>query len=63
MRNSTKLKKILEDNTIGLSTSNHNWQMSIINFKTKERYQVEGKSFTEVINKAFKQYGIGRRRL
>lgn len=53
MRNSTKLKIILQSNVVGFSFSDK-WEMSVINSKSKKRDQFEGKSFSEIINKAYK---------
>jgi hypothetical protein len=52
MRTNTKLKKILEENTIGLSFSD-SWEMTTINLKTRERRQFSGKTFSEMVGKAY----------
>jgi len=56
MRTSTKLKKILEVHTVGLSYSDA-WEMTTINFQTKERKQFTGKTFSEMISKAYSDFG------
>ena len=53
MRNTTKLKRILEHHVVGLSMSDDNWEISIINSETKRRIQISGKSYSEIIRKAF----------
>jgi len=60
MRNTTKLKKILEDHVIGLSMSDDHWEMSIINSETKRRIQISGKSYSEIIRKAFDAVKVKR---
>jgi hypothetical protein len=56
MRTNTKLKKILEENTVGLSYSDA-WEMTTINLQTKERKQFNGKTFSEMVSKAFTDLG------
>jgi len=56
MRTNTKLKKILEENTVGLSYSDA-WEMTMINLKTRERRQFSGKTFSEMISKAYSFVG------
>jgi hypothetical protein len=52
MRTNTKLKKILLGNTAGLSYSEM-WEMTVIDLKTKKRTQFSGKTFSELISKAY----------
>jgi len=57
MRNSTKLKMILKENTIGISYGDEGWHISIVrNDKPQHRIQVNGKSFSAVINAAFRSF-------
>jgi hypothetical protein len=62
MRTNTKLKKILDEHTVGLSYSDV-WEMTTINLKTGERKHFDGKTFSEMIGKAFIDYGKHRRRI
>ena len=62
MRTSTKLKKILEVHTVGLSYSDA-WEMTTINFQTKERKQFTGKTFSEMISKAYSDFGKYKKKL
>jgi hypothetical protein len=55
MRTNTKLKKILEENTVGLSFSDM-WEMTTIHLKTKERRQFSGKTFSEMVGKAYGEF-------
>jgi hypothetical protein len=55
MRTNTKLKKILEEHTVGLSYSD-DWEMTMINLKTKERKQFHGKTFSEMLTKAYSEF-------
>jgi len=56
MRTNTKLKKILEENTVGLSYSDV-WEMTMINLRTRERRQFSGKTFSEMISRAYSSVG------
>ncbi len=56
MRTNTKLKKILEEHTVGLSYSDV-WEMTTINLQTRERKQFNGKTFSEMISKAYADFG------
>jgi hypothetical protein len=55
MRTNTKLKKILEKNTIGLSYSD-TWEMTVIDLITKQRKQYNGKTFSEMIGKSYAEF-------
>jgi len=55
MRTNTKLKKILEVNTVGISFSEM-WEMTVINLKTKSRKQFSGKTFSEMVGKAYAEF-------
>jgi hypothetical protein len=61
MRTNTKLKKILEEHTVGLSYSDV-WEMTIINLKTRDRKQFNGKTFSEMISKAYSDFGKYRKK-
>jgi hypothetical protein len=61
MRTNTKLKKILEEHTVGLSYSDV-WEMTIINLKTRDRKQFNGKTFSEMIGKAYSDFGKYRKK-
>ncbi|HET9825672.1 MAG TPA: hypothetical protein VFP87_10060 [Chitinophagaceae bacterium] len=52
MRTNTKLKLILHEHTVGLSYSDA-WEMTTINLRTRERKQFSGKTFSEMIGKAY----------
>ena len=52
MRTNTKLKKILEEHTVGLSYGDI-WEMTTINLQTSERKQFNGKTFSEMVSKAY----------
>jgi len=54
MRSSTKLKKILENNTVAFSFGLNLWSITVIDFKNKKRTQFSGKTFSEVVNNAHK---------
>jgi len=56
MRTNTKLKKILEEHTVGLSYSDV-WEMTTINLQTRDRKQFNGKTFSEMISKAYADFG------
>jgi hypothetical protein len=56
MRTNTKLKKILEEHTVGLSYSEL-WEMTTIDLKTRERKQFHGKTFSEMVTKAYSDFG------
>jgi len=56
MRTNTKLKKILEEHTVGLSYSDA-WEMTTINLHTRERMQFNGKTFSEMVSKAYSELG------
>jgi hypothetical protein len=56
MRTNTKLKKILEEHTVGLSYSDV-WEMTTINLQTSQRKQFNGKTFSEMISKAYADFG------
>jgi len=62
MRTNTKLKKILEGHTVGLSYSDA-WEMTTINLQTKERKQFTGKTFSEMIGKAYSDFGKYKKKL
>ena len=62
MRTNTKLKKILEEHTVGLSYSDA-WEMTTINLQTRERKQFNGKTFSEMISKAYADFGKYRKKL
>ena len=62
MRTNTKLKKILEEHTVGLSFSDV-WEMTTINLHTRERKQFNGKTFSEMISKAYADFGKYRKKL
>jgi hypothetical protein len=62
MRTNTKLKKILEEHTVGLSYS-ETWEMTIINLQTRERKQFNGNTFSEMINKAYIDFGKYKKKL
>jgi len=62
MRTNTKLKKILEEHTVGLSYS-ETWEMTIINLQTRERKKFNGNTFSEMINKAYIDFGKYKKKL
>ena len=62
MRTNTKLKKILEKHTVGLSYSDI-WEMTTINLQTSERKQFNGKTFSEMISKAYSDFGKYRKKV
>ena len=62
MRTNTKLKKILEEQTVGLSYSDA-WEMTTINLRTRERKQFNGKTFSEMITKAYADFGKYKKKL
>ena len=53
MRSSTKLKKILDSNTVGFSFGLNLWSMTVIDFNNKKRTQFSGKTFSEVVSNAY----------
>ena len=53
MRSSTKLKKILDSNTVGFSFGLNLWGMTVIDFNNKKRTQFNGKTFSEVVSNAY----------
>ena len=61
MRTNTKLKKILEEHTVGLSFSDI-WEMTTINLQTSERKQFTGKTFSEMTSKAYSDFGKYRKK-
>ena len=61
MRTNTKLKKILEEHTVGLSFSDI-WEMTTINLQTSERKQFNGKTFSEMVSKAYSDFGKYRKK-
>jgi hypothetical protein len=61
MRTNTKLKKILEEHTVGLSYSDV-WEMTTIHLKTRDRKQFNGKTFSEMISKAYSDFGKHRKK-
>jgi len=61
MRTNTKLKKILEKHTVGLSYSDI-WEMTTINLQTSERKQFNGKTFSEMVSKAYSDFGKYRKK-
>jgi len=62
MRTNTKLKKILEEHTVGLSYGDI-WEMTTINLQTSERKQFNGKTFSEMISKAYSDFGKYRKKV
>jgi hypothetical protein len=62
MRTNTKLKKILEEHTVGLSYSDA-WEMTTINLRTRERKQFNGKTFSEMISKAYTDFGKYKKKM
>ena len=62
MRTNTKLKKILEEHTVGLSYTDV-WEMTTINLQTRERKQFNGKTFSEMISKAFADFGKYKKKI
>jgi len=56
MRTTTKLKKILEKNTIGISISADGWSITVISIDrpTIKRINFNDTSFSKVIDKAFR---------
>ena len=62
MRTNTKLKKILEEHTVGLSYSDV-WEMTTIDLQTRERKQFNGKTFSEMISKAYADFGKYNKKL
>ena len=54
MRSSTKLKKILDSNTVAFSFGSNLWSITVIDFINKKRTQFNGKTFSEVVNNAYK---------
>jgi flagellar hook-basal body complex protein FliE len=54
MRSSTKLKKLLDNNTVAFSFGSNLWSITVIDFKNKKRTQFNGKTFSEVVNNAYK---------
>ena len=61
MRTNTKLKKILEEHTVGLSYSDI-WEMTTINLQTSERKQFNGKTFSEMVSKAYSDFSKYRKK-
>ncbi len=62
MRTNTKLKKILEEHTVGLSYTDV-WEMTTINLQTRESKQFNGKTFSEMISKAFADFGKYKKKI
>jgi len=62
MRTNTKLKKILEEHTVGLSYS-ESWEMTMISLRTRERKQFNGKTFSEMISKAYSDHGKNKKKI
>ena len=62
MRTNIKLKKILEEHTVGLSYSDV-WEMTTIHLRTRERKQFNGKTFSEMIGKAYSEFGKFKKKL
>ena len=55
MRTTTKLKKILEKNTIGISLGAEGWSIAVISIdKSIKRINFNDTSFSKVIDKAFR---------
>jgi hypothetical protein len=54
MRSSTKLKKLLDNNTVAFSFGSNLWHITVIDFKNKKRTQFNGKTFSEVVNNAYR---------
>ncbi len=55
MRNNTKLKKILTNNTIGISMDEDEWHVTVISAHVPgRRVQYNAGSFSKVIDKAYK---------
>jgi len=61
MRTNTKLKRILDKHTVGLSYSD-TWEMTTINLQTRERKQFNGKTFSEMVTKAYSDFGKTRKK-
>jgi hypothetical protein len=61
MRSSTKLKKILDSNTVGFSFGLNLWSMTVIDFKNKKRTQFNGKTFSEVVSNAYNDLSSGQK--
>jgi hypothetical protein len=62
MRTNTKLKKILEEHTVGLSYTDV-WEMTTIHLQTRERKQFNGKTFSEMISKAYADFGKYKKKI
>ena len=55
MRTTTKLKKILEKNTVGISIGIEGWSITVISLdKPVKRINVNDSSFSKVVDKAFR---------
>ena len=55
MKTTTKLKKILEKNTIGISIDVDGWSIAVISIdKPNKRINFNDTSFSKVVEKAFR---------
>lgn len=54
MRSSTKLKQILDSNTVAFSFGSNLWSITVIDFINKKRTQFNGKTFSEVVSNAYR---------
>ncbi len=61
MRTTTKLKKILTDNTIGVSLTEGEWHLTVINMKEMKRSNFSSTSFSKVVDNAFKNLKPNKR--
>ncbi len=56
MRTTTKLKKILEKNTIGISFGMDGWSIAVISIdRPVKRINFNDSSFSKVVDKAFRE--------
>ena len=63
MRTTTKLKKILENNTVGISLGVEGWSIAVISIdKPVKRANFTDTSFSKVVDKAFKNMNSNRKR-
>jgi hypothetical protein len=62
MRTTTKLKKILENNTVGISLGVEGWSIAVISIdKPVRRANFTDTSFSKVVGKAFKNINSNRK--
>jgi hypothetical protein len=55
MRTSQKLKKILQENTVGISYGADGWGLTVVSIKGKVgRKNYSGESFSIIVDKAYK---------